>query len=254
MKRYKNVLTGVALLGAIGVAAPALSAPTGISACQTIAVSGSYVLTGNLSATGDCLVIATDHVTIDFDGYSIVGNGSGSGVKSNGAMRKNIALRNGTIRNFVDGVMFFTDGIYFSIERMSLIENSNRGIAINGATIVKDSIFYGNGQIGLSVGSRHTHPRPAHARTPHAPRRNAYAYRRTHSLYPLPALFPLSLSALRPLRLGAQLFALSESKPRDAREIEVVDPQGRHAEFAGFLRDGVQRRRAARHRAQPAQR
>ena len=47
---------------------------TKITTCQTISQPGSYELANNLTATGDCLVITADGVTIDLAGFSIVGS------------------------------------------------------------------------------------------------------------------------------------------------------------------------------------
>src|SRR5579864_185348 len=47
-----------------------------ISACGTLSSPGAYFLTKNLSATGDCLVIAASNVAIDMKGKTITGNGS----------------------------------------------------------------------------------------------------------------------------------------------------------------------------------
>ena len=54
--------------------------PTEIEKCQTIEKPGSYKLVNNLTATGDCLVITTDFVTIDLAGFLISGSGTGSGI------------------------------------------------------------------------------------------------------------------------------------------------------------------------------
>jgi len=71
--RQPAALFPIALaLGAI-VLVPEASArePLPIKACQTISQPGSYELANNLTATGDCLVIAASFVTIDLAGFSI---------------------------------------------------------------------------------------------------------------------------------------------------------------------------------------
>jgi len=47
-----------------GLCGPA-RADTPISACGTLSSPGNYFLTSNLTATGDCLVIAANNVAID---------------------------------------------------------------------------------------------------------------------------------------------------------------------------------------------
>lgn len=52
--------------------ATAVAQPIPISSCGTISVSGSYVLTQNLTSRFPCLIVTADSVTIDLDGFSIV--------------------------------------------------------------------------------------------------------------------------------------------------------------------------------------
>ena len=56
-------------------------ASTDIKRCQRIDQPGSYQLVDNLQATGDCLVITTEGVTIDLAGFSMTGDGSGTAIK-----------------------------------------------------------------------------------------------------------------------------------------------------------------------------
>ncbi|MGH9900357.1 MAG: hypothetical protein ACRD68_00800, partial [Pyrinomonadaceae bacterium] len=71
-----------------------------IRSCQTIDDSGSYLLTKSLTAAGDCLVIAADNVTVDLNGFTITGDGTGKGITDGGAQLKNITVRNGGVTNF----------------------------------------------------------------------------------------------------------------------------------------------------------
>ena len=93
-----GVIASVVVLGA----GPALGAQ--LSACTTISQRGSYELTRNLTARGDCLVVAANFVTIDLGGWVIAGNGTGSGITDQEAARRGIAVRNGTVTNFDAGV------------------------------------------------------------------------------------------------------------------------------------------------------
>jgi uncharacterized repeat protein (TIGR01451 family) len=56
------------------------TAGTDVSGCTTINSSGTYTLTGNITAPADqpCFVIETDDVVLDGNGYVIEGNGSGT--------------------------------------------------------------------------------------------------------------------------------------------------------------------------------
>ena len=88
-------------------AIPIYAANNEINKCQTVDVSGSYVLAQNIEpntrAGGDCLTINVDFVTIDLAGYSIIGHNSGTGVEIN-ALRRGITIRGGTIQNFQIGI------------------------------------------------------------------------------------------------------------------------------------------------------
>lgn len=142
------------LAAATLLAQEAAADPKALKTCKTINAPGSYVLTDNLNAAGDCLVIATDFVTIDLNGFSIAGNGTGSAVKSeNDALRKGIRIFNGTIRSFNTGVDFGFTGIQISVERVHVVGNSNVGIGVNGQALVKDCVLSENGD-GINVGSR----------------------------------------------------------------------------------------------------
>src|SRR6187399_3008396 len=97
--------TALAVAGCACAALPALAAPRVINACQAITEPGSYVVNRNLQATGDCLVIAADFVTIDLDGFVISGSGVGNGVGSAVLVgRRSINVRNGVITGFATGV------------------------------------------------------------------------------------------------------------------------------------------------------
>ena len=75
-----------------------------------ISTQGIYCLNGNLAgnlATGTAIEITTNNVTIDLNGYKL-GNlaaGLGTGARGIYAMqKKNITIRNGTIRGFFRGI------------------------------------------------------------------------------------------------------------------------------------------------------
>ena len=82
-------------------------APTKIRRCQRIDQPGSYKLVDNLHATGDCLVITTEGVTIDLAGFAMTGDGTGTAIKGVQARAGTIpqlrtVVRNGDISNFAE--------------------------------------------------------------------------------------------------------------------------------------------------------
>jgi parallel beta-helix repeat protein len=161
MNRLKNLLLtfiALATLACGALTTEVFAAPQPISACQTISASGSYILTGNLTATGDCLLVAADNITIDLDGYTITGPGSGfAGITPpNTAIRNNITIRNGMIKNFGIGIQFALgkNGRRVTVERMTITDNTSSGVLLGDWSIVKDSNISLNGGTGSYVGAR----------------------------------------------------------------------------------------------------
>src|SRR3972149_3450860 len=108
----------------------AVAGVTPISACGGMLGSDSYVLTQNISTTGDCLTLTGDNITIDLNGFTIDGDDSGfdRGIVDGGA-RQNIVIRNGTIRDFSDGVLINnSDGC--KVEGILAFSNTNSGIRV----------------------------------------------------------------------------------------------------------------------------
>ena len=110
MRRPATLFPIALALGAM-VLAPGAGAreegPTEIERCQTISQPGSYRLVNNLTATGDCLLINADFVTIDLAGFAMIGQNSGTAIRigpTPQSARRGIAVRNGTISDFSQGV------------------------------------------------------------------------------------------------------------------------------------------------------
>jgi parallel beta-helix repeat protein len=118
-----------------------------------ISQSGSYYLTKNLTATGvGSISIIVDDVTLDLCGFTLTGPGSGLnyGIYIDG--RKNIEIRNGTIKNFgYDGICDAdTDGGNRRMINLCVINNGRHGIYLDGAVtgagdLVRDCVVSGNG-------------------------------------------------------------------------------------------------------------
>jgi hypothetical protein len=76
----------------------------------TITVSGSFCLSGNLSTAmtfGNAIDIAADNVVLDLNGFRLDGLAAGAGTQVNGINvtdRKNVTIRNGTVRGFATGI------------------------------------------------------------------------------------------------------------------------------------------------------
>jgi hypothetical protein len=112
----------------------------------TISQSGSYYLTKNLTATGTAITISADAVTIDFCGFTLTGPGTaGYGISMNG--RKNVEVRNGTIKNFGwHGISetTITPGQNHRVVNMRIMSCGNCGINLSGTGhMIKDCAVRG---------------------------------------------------------------------------------------------------------------
>ncbi len=82
----------------------------GISTCQDINSPGEYVLVNNLETDGSCIIITSDNVNLDLNGFSITGTNLSSG--NFGIDVRNVSsvmIQNGSIFGFYIGVVFTGD-------------------------------------------------------------------------------------------------------------------------------------------------
>src|SRR6516165_10349605 len=127
--------------------------PTAISACPfTASQPGSYVLVSALTSTGNCITIAADFVTVNLDGFSITGNGSGTAIRvmtSGVTPRRGLEVRNGSIANFDNGVDIAAATSI--VEGLRVSGSIHDAISANG--IVRGNLVQENGQFGIIVGT-----------------------------------------------------------------------------------------------------
>jgi hypothetical protein len=124
----------------------------------SITQPGSYRLSGNLNVPSGTsgIVIEADYVTIDLNGFRIAGAGaqlSLSGITTGGVARIGIAVRNGTITDFLDGVsLFAVNGVRSGeIQRIRAINNVV-GIDSGDNAIVNENTVIGNLFFGIAAG------------------------------------------------------------------------------------------------------
>jgi hypothetical protein len=136
----------------------------------TITQPGSYRLSSNLivpDANTSAIRIAADHITLDLNGFAILGPvdcsggncfglGNGSGVEGGaGGVHFNITIRNGTIQGMGgSGVELRGDSIV--VEHLNVRSNGRDGISIGnsqdaGASIARYNTADRNGQNGIVV-------------------------------------------------------------------------------------------------------
>jgi len=156
MKPNKFIFLTIMIAGVLAAAAIEIAAaPRAINSCQTISEPGSYLLSRNIRAVGDCLIVAVDNVTIDLDGFTIEGDGTGQGIGDGDVARQNISVRNGTVRNFRIGVSLAKPGGEHSvrsvIERIRAVQNTFFGIRSGMHSVVRDCVASDNGTSGIFV-------------------------------------------------------------------------------------------------------
>ncbi len=106
-----------------------------------ITVQGIYCLTGNLASgltSGDMITVATNNVTIDMNGFKLGGLAAGAGTFSIGiraSSRRNITIRNGSIRGFHRGIWLDGGAANSSghlLEDLRLDGNTSTGARVEG--------------------------------------------------------------------------------------------------------------------------
>jgi hypothetical protein len=143
---------------AVILAAPAsIAAPRVLNTCATITDPGAYVVGRNINATGDCFVIATDNVNLDFDGFTVTGNGTGAGVSqtlvSLGVGRKGMVVKNGAITGFQVGISLdLSSGA--RVDNMSVSGNSSIGVWLGDMAAATANTVANNGGAGIVMAQR----------------------------------------------------------------------------------------------------
>jgi parallel beta-helix repeat protein len=122
----------------------------------TISAPGSYYLTRNLTATGSSagITISADNVTVDLDGFALIGGGGGTvaGISMPG-MQKNACIRNGTIRSWTNGGLraFSTANCFYEKLRISDNTGGNAiaGVLIGSRSTIRDCVATKNSGPGF---------------------------------------------------------------------------------------------------------
>ena len=141
----------------------------------TISEPGSYKLGSDLvvpDGNTTAILITTSHVTIDLNGFAILGpadcsggfpcsgagNGSGSGIATGPSVTPqfNITIRNGTIQG-MGGVGVGLEGDSHLVEQLHVRSNGDNGIDIGasadaGLSIVQNNMVQRNGRNGIRIG------------------------------------------------------------------------------------------------------
>ena len=156
-------LTLVALVGlSLGVMVPAAWADTEITSCSNTPLAGGpgahYFLKKNLKATGtNCIVVEDSNVTIDMKGHTIEGDKTVDkhGITDAFVFVEGIAIANGKIKDFDDGIGFF--GFFSHVITITHVDSSDNkfdGIFIRGSdNALTDVKANHNGEHGIDLPS-----------------------------------------------------------------------------------------------------
>jgi len=129
----------------------------------TISSQGTYCLNGNLSTnmtSDNAITINTGNVVLDLNGYTIGGSQAGTGTQAIGIYafyRKNITIRNGTVRGFFRGIWLEDSSPYTTsqghiIEDIRADRNTQNGIMVEGlGNIIRNNLV-------LSTGGNSSYP------------------------------------------------------------------------------------------------
>jgi hypothetical protein len=119
----------------------------------TISQPGSYFVTQNLSpATTNGIVINSDDVTLDLNGFDITAGvaNNGSGIADGGTVRTGVVIRNGQVRGFGTGVSV-TNLSRSRLEDLEVTGASGDGIVVGSGGIVRDVMAHDNVAAGIRV-------------------------------------------------------------------------------------------------------
>ena len=128
-----------------------------------ICQSGSYRLSGNLSVSDPALngiSIASENVTLDLNGFSIVGPVVCTGVPVSSCTSSSsigitagsyFTVANGTVRGFQEGVL---TGNYSHVDKVNALNNSFTGIEVGADCSVTNSLASSNGYSGIIADSQ----------------------------------------------------------------------------------------------------
>jgi hypothetical protein len=116
-----------------------------------ITKSGSYFLAENLAVTGKkgtAIVVKADNVTINLNGFTISGLGTGStGTGIDASAATGVLILNGTITGYGTGIALSSNS---TIQNVQILSDAADGVNVAGSScVVSNSLISGNGGIGL---------------------------------------------------------------------------------------------------------
>lgn len=136
------------------VAINAANTPGDSSTVFRITQPGSYYLSDNIlgQASKNGIVIAADNVTLDLNGFACIGAvGSGHGITGFAGTESNVAIRNGTVRDW-GGSGVYNLGRNIFIAEIRAEANGGYGIGAGAQAVITRCVAKGNqGFAGIGV-------------------------------------------------------------------------------------------------------
>ena len=117
-----------------------------------ILASGSYRLTGNLtvlSTSTDAIDVTSPNVTIDLNGFSIVGPGATNGMGINASGEAEVTVEDGTVTGFAGSGVGVQTGSFGIVRNVHADANQN-GIKVGSNTVVEGCTANNTGATGIS--------------------------------------------------------------------------------------------------------
>ena len=102
----------------------------------------SFVLVRSISTqAANCLVIESSNITIDLNGFSIQGFGSGTGIIASAPV-EGVKIRNGFVQNFAVGISLGGTGNV--VENVNVSNNTDTGMFLGASSLVDHVVAQGN--------------------------------------------------------------------------------------------------------------
>jgi hypothetical protein len=128
----------------------AVHTPGNSSAKFVITTPGSYYFTTNIvgGSTTDGIDINTNNVTLDLNGFSLLGSGSFYGITTS-TNSANVTVCNGTISGWTQ-IALRSYGVNATFARLNISEN-NYGLFLYAPGVVRDCVATDNGGTGIGA-------------------------------------------------------------------------------------------------------
>jgi len=138
------------VLGVDGVTLINQSTLNAAGGTYTITASGSYKLSGNLQAKNlntNVIEVAASNVTIDLNGFAIIGPGHRGIDSTDSGVFKHITVFNGSLRGLTIGISL---GDFARIENVH-VSDGFYGIEVGNGSILIGNILENNGFVGITA-------------------------------------------------------------------------------------------------------